>query len=343
MRINIRVGVSSSPKERIEWLDVSRGLAFMMVIYQHMIYFNETVMMYFTPVFLTTFFFVSGYLHKSGYSFSKVFEQRTRTLLWPLLFLGSILIIMQHILTMKSAPLSWTSGFKALIFQNGENTLLWFIAALYIYSLVFYWIERWSGSHLFCVSLCLFIANWIYEFVFNGPFLPWYINAFGYGCAYMGLGRCYKEYEKCIVEKVRLWHVIISLVLYILVITLLGHSCNFSGSKYLVDSLSLTLLGLFVMIELCKRYPLRNSKFLLFVGANTLFYFAFHNKAYSVLNVIVEKIFAFGLLDHNRLIDGLCGVIIMLATAVVLIPFAIFVNKFTPWALGKGFRLYKAN
>ena len=213
---------------------------------------------------------------------------------------------------------------------------------MYVYSLIFYWIERWSGTHLFWVSLGLFIANWIYEFVLNGPFLPWYINAFGYGCAYMGFGRCYRDHEKNISEKVHSWHVVLSLVLYVILITLLGHSCNFSGSKYLVDSLTLTLLGLFVMIEVCKRFPMRNSRFLLFVGANTLFFFAFHNKAYSVLNVIAEKFFASGLLEHNSMIDGLCGIVIILATAVVLIPFAIIVNKFAPWMLGKEFRLYKA-
>lgn len=42
------------------------------------------------------------------------------------------------------------------------------------------------------------------------------------------------------------------------------------------------------------------------------------------------------------MIDGLCGIVIMLATAVVLIRFAIIANKFAPWMLGKGFRLYKA-
>lgn len=54
------LGGNSSPKERIEWLDVTRGLAFMMVIYQHMTYCNETIMKYFTPVFLTTFFSCQG-------------------------------------------------------------------------------------------------------------------------------------------------------------------------------------------------------------------------------------------------------------------------------------------
>lgn len=82
------LGSSTLVKKRILWLDVSRGLAFLMVVYSHLEYTNDSVMRYFSPVFLTTFFFVSGYLFKEKCSFSKVFEQRTRTLLLPFLALG---------------------------------------------------------------------------------------------------------------------------------------------------------------------------------------------------------------------------------------------------------------
>ena len=75
--------------KRINWVDTSRGLAFLMVIYYHLSTRAEGgIVPYFLPVFLTTFFFVSGYLAKSGMPFKKVLEQRTRTLLVPLLFFG---------------------------------------------------------------------------------------------------------------------------------------------------------------------------------------------------------------------------------------------------------------
>lgn len=74
---------------RINWLDTSRGLAFLMVIYYHLATREYGgIVPFFSPVFLTTFFFVSGYLTKSGLSFGKVFEQRTRTLFVPLLIFG---------------------------------------------------------------------------------------------------------------------------------------------------------------------------------------------------------------------------------------------------------------
>lgn len=76
-------------KERKKWLDAMRGLAFLMVIYYHLSTRNAgSILNYFTPVFLTSFFFVSGYLTKDGFPFGKVLEQRTRTLFVPLLIFG---------------------------------------------------------------------------------------------------------------------------------------------------------------------------------------------------------------------------------------------------------------
>ncbi len=75
-------------KQRLNWIDVSRGIAFLMVIYSHLEYKNDFLMHFFSPVFLTTFFFVSGYLYKEWCGFRQVLEQRTRTLLLPLCVLG---------------------------------------------------------------------------------------------------------------------------------------------------------------------------------------------------------------------------------------------------------------
>lgn len=80
--------VKTASTVRLKWLDIARGLAFLMVIYSHIKYRDDMVMRYFSPMFLTMFFFVSGYLFKENCSFLKVFEQRTRTLLLPFLTLG---------------------------------------------------------------------------------------------------------------------------------------------------------------------------------------------------------------------------------------------------------------
>ena len=126
--------------KRIEWLDVSRGIAFLMVIYSHLHYCDSNIMRFFSPMFLTTFFLVSGYLFKEKQSFLFVLENRTRTLLLPFIILGMIMIILSQILSFNE-HVPFTDSVKGLLLQNGNNQILWFIAALYIYSIIFYWVE----------------------------------------------------------------------------------------------------------------------------------------------------------------------------------------------------------
>lgn len=322
---------------------MSRGIAFLMVIYSHLQYCNDSLMHYFSPIFLTTFFFVSGYLFKTGCGFMQVLEQRTRTLLLPFLLCGGGMIALNQVVTFNDAvPL--TDRILGLLCQNGHNEILWFIAALYVYSLVFYWIERWAGTivRLSVIAATLFIMNVAYSFWFELPSLPWHITASGFGCFYMAMGRVYKEYEQKIDSLVTLPRLLAVLMLYIALMHLYTGSVSFSGSKWAIDAIVITLTGVFVNVYLSKKITCVNqNRFLLFVGANTLFYFAFHGKVYSLLQTVINKIIVVGGIGHTATLDFSLGIGVMLLDAAILIPFAMAVNKYMPWILGKGFKLWK--
>lgn len=330
-------------KKRINWIDVTRGIAFLMVIYSHLQYCNSSLMHYFSPIFLTTFFFVSGYLFKEGCSFKQVFEQRTRTLLFPFLVFGGFMISLNQVVTFnETVPL--VDRVKGLLLQNGHNQLLWFIAALYVYSLAFYWVERWAVSikGLFIFVILLFFANTAYSFWLELPSLPWHITGTGFGCFYMAMGKIYKEYEIKIDKWVTLPKLMIAVVLYVLLLFLHSDKLSWSGSKWMIDALVITGLGIFVNVYLSKKIAcINNNRFLLFVGANTLFYFAFHGKVYSLLQTVINKLIVMGGIEHTTLLDLSLGIGITLLDAIILIPFAMLVNKYLPWTLGKGYKLWK--
>lgn len=86
---------------------------------------------------------------------------------------------------------------------------------------------------------------------------------------------------------------------------------------------------------------LNNNRFLLFVGANTLFYFAFHGKVYSLLQTVMDRGLVLGSVEHSLQLDLCLGVFITFLDALILIPFALFVNRYIPQVLGKGFKLWK--
>lgn len=251
------------------------------------------------------------------------------------------MILISNVLTFnEKIPLR--DAIKGLLFQNGENQLLWFIAALYLYSLFFYWVERSCRNTkiLFLVSFLLFGMNVAYSYWLDGPRIPWHLSTVGFGCFYMGLGKVYKDYESRIDRMIGHKSLIVLVCIYLTTVALSERRYSFGGSPLGIDALWITLLGLAVCIYVSKLW-INNSRFLLFVGANTLFYFAFHGKVYSLLQTITAKIFAVGGWEHSMWLDTSLGFVITLLDALILILPAMFVNRYTPWLLGKGFKLWK--
>lgn len=333
--------MNSKNIKRIGWIDISRGLAFLMVIYSHTDYCDSNIMRFFSPIFLTTFFFVSGYLFKENQSFSFVFENRTRTLLLPFIILGTIMIILSQIFSFHE-HVTLIDSIKGLLFQNGHNQILWFIASLYIYSIIFYWVEKFSSSinMLFIYGLILFVINSLLGHWFMLPYIPWHIDAAGYACFYMALGKCYKYYENKIDNFISNKFLILLFIIYVCSIWYWDLHFNFMGSHYIIDSLIITIIGLILCIYISKRL-LHNNRLLLFVGSNTLFYFAFHGKVFAVLQVLLSKFWPAYIIGQNTLSDfGIAVCIVLLDAGILIIPM-IIINKYLPQILGKGFKLWR--
>lgn len=325
---------------RIDWVDASRGMAFMVVIYCHLPMSDHRVMAFFSPVFLTVFFFVSGYLFKSGRNFSEVLEQRVRTLLLPFLALGGVMILLSQLLTFGEAH-SLRADIAGLLLQNGENQILWFIAALFVYSLVFYWIDRFCATplRLLLVAVALFAADCIVIYHIGIPRLVWHVEYAGCACFYMALGKLYRMYEPQIDRRLSVPVLVVMAAAYAGAILLAGREIGHTGSYAVVDSMVITVVGLMLLVSVSKRW-LGGSRLLMFVGANTLFYFAFHGKVYSLILAIGGKV-APGLMAPGSFAAELAvaaGVVLL--DALILIWPAKAVNRWFPQILGRNFRLW---
>jgi len=317
---------------RLEWVDQSRGLAFLMVIFSHMDFDNYVVMRFFNPVLLTTFFFVSGYLYKDNIPFLTMLRHRTRTLLWPFIVLGSILIFLSYLHSYNDKQIGLLESYGELFSQYGYvhiNTM-WFIPSLYLYSIGFYPLLHIKNNRirLMVVILCM-IINWFLLYIVNIPSLPWHIGWMGFAWFYMYLGKLYQKNES-IIDKVMnpIW-IVILLVLYIFYIVGTNRSCNFYGSPFLIDSLVLTHIGLTLMIYISKRI---HNRFTMFIGGNTLLYFAFHGKCMSLVN---QCFLHFNFVGNTFLEIETILLLGTILTAVLLIPICLFINRYMPFLIGK--------
>lgn len=329
-----------TPKSnRINWLDTSRGLAFLMVIYNHLEYREvfKVIIPYYTPVFLTIFFFVSGYLTKSNVSFCKVLEQRTRTLLIPLIIFGLGGGIILALTRMKIGTFNQEiiNAFKGVFYQINDYKVLWFIAALYVYSLIFYWVERWCKTPKILLIVCctLFASNYVYTYLLKGPQLPWHIQYMGFGCFYLGLGKIYQTYENKI-DKYLTWKIFIGcLITYFTWISITHTTIIYHGSPKGYDALILTLTGLIWIVYITK-YWINNCRLLLFIGANTLIYFSIHRQILNIVQAIQIKM--------NFEPSWWLNIIDVIAIAIIIIIPTKIINKWIPQLTGKGFKLWKA-
>ena len=326
--------------KRINWIDSLRGIAFLMVIFNHLDYENNIVMRFFAPIFLTSFFFVSGYLFKCDVSFKKMFMHRTRTLLWPFFILGSITILSSSIISYNEKHIGVLESFKELFAQYGYahiNTM-WFIPSLYLYSISFYLLLKIQNRcirHAFFVFF--YILNWyLYYYVFVKISLPWNVQWTGFAWFYMYIGVLYKNNEEYVNQFAKFPVYVFLSLFYVGYIVITNNSCNFYGSPLLVDSCTLSLSGLFLIISLCKMI---NIRFLKYVGANTLLYFAFHGKVSSFVNVVYRHVIGGGV-DSFLFYESIL-LIKTILIALLLIPICQIVNKYFPFVIGKFDRRFK--
>lgn len=142
-------------EKRLKWIDTARGIAFLMVIYCHIDYCNSSILRFCLPILLTTFFFVSGYLYKEK-SFLFILEQRTRGLLLPFLILGSIMILMSQIISLKNNSLvELIRGF----FFNMATIKPYGLLRLFMYIVCFF-LDREIDYLLECTSCSIDIIYW---------------------------------------------------------------------------------------------------------------------------------------------------------------------------------------
>jgi fucose 4-O-acetylase-like acetyltransferase len=330
-------------KTRINWIDTARGMAFLMVIYSHQKYCNEGLMYFFRPVFLTTFFFISGYLFKSNFSFKHLLEHRIRTLLLPFFIFGFANILLSQLISFNE-HISLKQDVLAFLFQRDGNAGLWFIAALFVMNFPFYFMVKYAKNvkALMLIALLCFIFSTIYTQYLHLPLLPWHLQTIGFGCFYMALGYAYKQYEAKVSVFLQnkgvlfLSSLFYLSILFVFQFFLHRSNISFTSSFYIVDALLITIIGISIILNLSKK--MERVKLFSFVGANSLCYFAFHGKVYAVLQAIIEKIFIKFSVEHSILIDFFLGVGVTLLDALILIIPILLINKYLPFVLGKGFK-----
>lgn len=225
-----------------------------------------------------------------------------------------------------------------MFYQQGDHRTLWFLASLYVFSLIYYWVDRWckNPKQLLITSLGLFALNQVITFVFGINDLPWEFDKTGFCCFFMGMGKLYSQYEAKIERHLTWKSALLCFVVYVAIISLMQEYIIFGSCKHLWDSAVLYSTGLVWMLWLSK-HVICNSKFLLYVGSNSLLFFCMHRQVLNVVQSVWIKLLLKGGLEASVLTN----IVEVLIIALLLVIPTVIVNKYIPQLAGKGFKLWK--
>lgn len=336
--------------KRIEWIDIAKFICIMFVIISHLESNTEILSVFFTPFFLSMFFFASGYVYKPKYKFKKFFFHKAKTLFLPWLIFSSFNIAASQIISFN-AHSDFIEELKWYFLQiRGKGDLVWFVAALFVAYIPFYFVIRyWENNRNKKAAMLIFLslmyaASVLYTaymnprfFVWNTACLPWHIEYIPQAVLFMFLGYLFRTewegtFDVIFVGKRKA--AVLAVYIAAICLSAILSKCGFEFISLIYDNL-IKLLGILFVTVISK--SLKTNRYFSFVGRNTLTYFALHGKVYSLGQTVLNNLFSgvYTLVLSNSILSTLFAIAFAVVISVLLIVPAYIINRFFPFVLGK--------
>jgi fucose 4-O-acetylase-like acetyltransferase len=326
--------------KRIEWIDTAKGIGLLLVMIGHLHVPYITTWIYFFHMPL--FFFLSGVVFsEQKYNFKDFLIRRVKSLVIPYFSLGIVIwcfyVIINAIIGAENSLYgSNVSMLKDLMIQEHFWTI-WFLAALFITELIYYWINRLFVKNVLLmsvVSVVICIIGLVRYRLGYGSLL-WNIDIALVAQLFFHAGWMFKKCNKFssyILCDNRGRTVLLAICL--LCVNMVSGAV---GIKIAHESLDmsvglygnevLTMISAFsgiLFIVVISNYI--HSRVLTYLGKNTMILFAWHSRIVIVLCGYIYS--AIGVFQG----DGLCerllyGVITLIIILVVLIPINEVIKK----------------
>lgn len=340
---------------RIEWVDIVKYSCIIMVMLSHLETKTEIWQAFYTPFFLTAFFFTAGYVYKQKASFKDFIYKKFRQLFVPWLTFSIFDIALSQVISFNTHE-SFLEELKWNFLQiRGHGDQIWFVAALFVAFIPFYFFIQWYEAESLkvngrTVQVAMLLA-WLLSFVsvlykrltpasifpWNSTSLPWHIEYMFQAMFYMALGYIFrhnmeKKFDEYNSPRMRGTALIIYLLLvYIPFIEKIK-------MPMIVDIMYqyiVSIVGIFTLILICK--TVKTNKYINYVGQNTLIYFALHGKAYSVIQTLLYRFMRnlyIMILDNVVMSSIFCFVFALVLSVILMVPTYV-INRWCPFIIGR--------
>ena len=310
-------------KKEIFWINVVRAVCMICVFVLHAesrYGINSFPYSYFfKPFFLTSFFFVSGYLFFKGteVDYRHKFRSIIGKLIWPYFIFCSLIWIPKMIY--RSRDMSFSNYAWDLL----GGTASWFIAALVVAQILlmlFVWVSyRCCRSD--CWSVYFFIGVILYfwaEYLETKglPAYPWHYKEAFRALPFMFLGGLFRKYESKLDSLVSIKVSLISGGGY-LILMLCALKYGWESSLY---SLLISILGVHFLVSLSRYIP--NIGWLNYIGKNSIIFYFLSGGVPAIWGLIFKQIFP----EPYYVVSLLVTVI----SVMTVYPIAYFLNRYCP-------------
>lgn len=272
-------------RNRLDFLDVAKGLLILVVIYHHSwmqgydsgqrvyLYTLQTYASWFMPAF----FVITGYCSNFNKSFIPYIISNLRTLVWPAITSFLLVFLTRTILL-----------YDASIFCDALKTIPlwgfnWFLSVLFLSKLIYWFTKRyidfWVWRGLILLGLA-FLAIWMNDKNIFGENWLHHRHAL-YLTLWLFVGEVMRFHNKLPIKfpftVLFSWLIVTLLCMKVIGVLpgIAGVWINFGVDKIPLHIL-LSLLGTLMIISIAKWIDY--SKFLQFVGRNSLVFYLFHNE-----------------------------------------------------------------
>lgn len=344
-------------RQREDWIDLSRSIVMIMVIFGHIGSFltgkgyqSSNLSVYFmatSAIKIPGFFVISGYLFNDRQGrWNDFVKNKIIKILVPYFFLGFISMAMNVLIYMYHVG-AWNEQVKLYFINYFKNYLLgknlWFIPCLFVVEVIFFVIKKISKNNLLLMGF-LSIACCCAGYFWSKPEIavPWRIDTALICIFFLYLGFMLQSYPIFKGFILSFKGFIFSLIIYtgmgILSYTMYGWKNLDVNRNYYYNfilCMFMIIAGTMLLFSFCKL--VNSNRILSFIGQNTLAYFAFH---LFFVKIIYKFIVNWKFFD-NCTSFMIKTFILCFITLICMAPFIGFINKYIPIIVGKNSRRKK--
>ncbi len=276
--------------QRINWIDMAKGYGILAVFIGHMVQ-NSVLGSFVYSFHLPLFFFISGYLFKSGGNLGGFLKKKAHSILLPYFTLGLLVVFCNalypllfsgHNFSANHLMYELSKEFSAYLFQCRYATL-WYLAVLLSVNILMFFVCKIGNQFMQAIIVIAFFAAAMVYYAFGGRELFWNIDAAFPALLFFGAGyfinhislideRFKNSSKKPVILAVSLT---INIVFNILNLIISGsglemYRCSYGMPLFTVIS---AFSGVFFVVILS---IMTTTEPILYIGKNSLIFFMWH-------------------------------------------------------------------